>query len=159
MFIFRLFVSTGCLLAGTAAFAGEIDSDGVGVGTSKVTMHEVAEGHMLMKLDTNYTDFTFDTADHPMTGMAGPCFGTVEMAANAVSGGGKCLYTDADGEKLTLDWMASGRNEDGAMTGTWKISGGTGKWSEATGNGTFASLTDPETGESENRTTGKLVMP
>ncbi|RSK30488.1 hypothetical protein EJA01_17070 [Rhodovulum iodosum] len=147
------------MAAGTAAVSGEITSDGTGMGKSMSTPHQVSENHMLMQLHTAYSEFSFDAANHPMTGMSGPCFGAVEVNAGAVSGGGKCLYTDADGDLVTMDWMAGGMNADGAMTGTWTVSGGTGKWTEATGEGTFASLTDPATGESTNSVSGTVMMP
>jgi len=155
----RLVAAACCIAAGTAALSGEITTAGMGKGMSNTTPHAVAEGHMLVQMHTDYEAFAFEAEGHPMTGMSGPCFGAIEIKAGAVSGGGKCLYTDAEGEMVTMDWMAEGMDASGAMTGSWAVSGGTGKWMAASGTGTFSSLTDPETGESANTVTGKLMMP
>ena len=155
----RLIAAACCIAAGTAALSGELASSGMGKGMSKATPHTVAEDHMVMQMHTEYESFAFEAEGHPMNGMSGPCFGAIEIKAGAVSGGGKCLYTDADGEMVTMDWMAGALAPSGAMTGTWAVSGGTGKWMAASWEGTFSTITNPETGESANTVSGTLMMP
>ena len=155
----RLIAAACCIAAGTAALPGEIASSGMGKGMSKNTPHALGEAHILVQMHTEYEDFTFEAEGHPMTGMSGPCFGAIEMKAGAVSGGGKCLYTDAEGDMVTMDWMAGAMDPSGVMTGTWAVSGGTGKWMAASGEGTFSSMTNQETGENANTVSGTLMMP
>mgnify|MGYP006293289455 FL=1 len=155
----RLIAAACCIAAGTAALPGEIASSGMGKGMSKNTPHALGEAHILVQMHTEYEDFTFEAEGHPMTGMSGPCFGAIEIKAGAVSGGGKCLYTDAEGEMVTMDWTAGAMDPSGAMTGTWAVSGGTGKWMAASGEGTFSSMTNQETGENANTVSGTLMMP
>mgnify|MGYP006303926459 CR=1 FL=1 len=155
----RLIAAACCIAAGTAALPGEIATSGMGKGMSKNTPHALGEAHILVQMHTEYEDFTFEAEGHPMTGMSGPCFGAIEIKAGAVSGGGKCLYTDAEGEMVAMDWTAGAMDPSGVMTGTWAVSGGTGKWMAASGEGTFSSMTNQETGENANTVSGTLMMP
>ena len=114
---------------------------------------------MLVDMNTKYSGFELDDPDNPMNGMSGPCFGAMEVKEGTVSGGGRCLYTDADGDMVTMQYVTERIGEDGAVIGVWSMSGGTGKWNEAVGGGSFSSLTDSETGENANIVTGSAMLP
>ncbi|UWQ21172.1 hypothetical protein [Jannaschia sp. W003] len=146
-------------IAAPLAWAGEMTVSGTGHGQADNTMHAVAEGHMLVELRTIYDDFQLDDPANPMNGMTGPCFGAMEVKAGAVAGGGRCLYTDADGDMVSMQWTPSGLGADGAVTGDWSVTGGTGKWVEASGSGDFSSLTDPGTGRNVNTVSGTVTLP
>ncbi len=145
----------GVVSAG-AAFAGG-HSGAVGHGTSANTMMALSESHIVMHTSSAYE--SFDVASgHPLEGASGPCFGAVEIKAGAVSGGGRCVYDTASGEKAVMIWTAMGMGADGALTGEWSVSGGTGAWASASGSGTFSSLTNPETGKFTNTISGEITM-
>lgn len=148
-----------CVAAATVSTADEIESAGTGKGKAMNQVHQLGEGHMLIQMHTDYSSFEFEADGHPMTGMTGPCFGAIEINAGSVSGGGKCLYTDPEGDRVSMNWSAEGMTADGAMTGTWAVSGGTGKWMTARGAGTYASLTNRDTGENVNTVQGSISMP
>jgi|AntRauTorcE11898_2_1112593.scaffolds.fasta_scaffold03599_1 hypothetical protein len=147
------------LVIATPAFAEELGVSGTGYGMAETIIHPVAEGHMLMHMNTMYSDFEGDAPDNPMSGMSGPCFGAMEMKDGVISGGGRCLHTDADGDMVTMQYVPEGIGEGGAVMGVWAVSGGTGKWMTASGGGSFSSLTNRETGENVNTVTGSVMMP
>lgn len=60
---------------------------------------------------------------------------------------------------VTMEWTNEGMAEKGAVIGSWAISGETGKWKEASGGGSFASLTNSATGENANSVTGSIMLP
>ena len=156
----RLCLAAACgLVIATPAFAEELGVSGTGYGMAETIIHPVAEGHLLMQMSAMYSDFQGDAPDNPMSGMSGPCFGAMEMKGGVISGGGRCLYTDVDGDIVTMQYVPEGIGEGGAVTGVWTVSGGTGKWITATGGGSFSSLTDRETGENVNTVTGSVMMP
>jgi len=49
-------------------------------------------------------------------------------------------------------------NAERATLGAWYVSGGTGKFSNATGGGTFVTLTNPETGDSKLDVLGSVTL-
>lgn len=148
----------GVLLA-PAALAGEMSVSGTGYGKAANTVHMVSEGHMLVEMSTAYDKFELEDAENPMNGMSGPCFGAMEVKGGAVSGGGRCLYTDADGDTVSMQWTPEKMGEDGAIMGVWSVSGGTGKWMEASGGGEFSSRTDQTSGENVNTVSGAVMLP
>ncbi|MGR3760005.1 hypothetical protein ACUXV3_07700 [Roseobacteraceae bacterium NS-SX3] len=158
---FRVFLAPGLLAAmGAAAFAGGgLSGNGVATGPSASAPHPVAENHALVDIGSTYDRIVMEDSAHPLHGGTGPCFGAVEMSAGAANGGGLCLFTDAEGDKLVLQWHADGMDADGALTGTWELTSGTGKWNGATGGGTFASATDEAAGTVENNFTSEIEMP
>ncbi|WP_245602974.1 hypothetical protein [Leisingera methylohalidivorans] len=112
-----------------------------------------------MQISSSYENVEMADAGHPMNGAAGPCFGAVEVASGSVGGGGICAFTDSAGDKVVLHWTAESMDPSGALTGSWKLTGGTGHWSDADGGGRFSSLTDPETGKFVNTITSSVTMP
>ncbi|MEW2913550.1 hypothetical protein [Leisingera sp. JC11] len=145
--------------AGTASAGTTWEQGGTGTGIASNTPTEIADGHMVIQTSSSYENVEMEDAEHPMNGAAGPCFGAVEAAPSGVTGGGICAFTDKVGEKVVLHWHAEGMDASGALTGSWKLSGGTGPWSGAEGGGTFSSLTDPETGKFVNTITSNVTLP
>lgn len=146
--------------ASSAATAGsDWDQGGRGSGTSTSTVTQIADGHMVMHVSSAYDTVEMADPDHPMHGASGPCFGAVEIAAAAASGGGICTFTDRGGNMVVLHWAAKGMDATGALTGDWSISSGTGPWDGASGGGQFSSLTDPASGNFVNTITSKITLP
>ncbi|MGD9508301.1 MAG: hypothetical protein AB7I59_05690 [Geminicoccaceae bacterium] len=60
------------------------------------------------------------------------CTGQYYWGVNDQPGNGSCLYVDADGDQVMVNWSSSGDYD-----GTKQIVGGTGKYMGITGKGTF----------------------
>ncbi|SNS84275.1 hypothetical protein [Tropicimonas sediminicola] len=151
------FVLFAAIMAASPAFAETFSSGAVGTGTSSNEPIPIAEGHIVMRTSGSYEMFEVE-AGHPLEGAKGPCFGAVEIKGGEVSGGGNCVYETSSGDKAVMVWKAMGLGADGALTGEWSVSGGTGAWTGATGGGTFSSLTDPNTGKFVNTITGDITV-
>ena len=67
------------------------------------------------------------------------------LMPRAVHDNGSCLYSDAEGDKLVVDWAEAG---PGFGSGTQRIVGGTGKFAGIGGTGTWRTspLPDPDEG-------------
>ena len=117
--------------------AAAFDAKGTGTGTSMNEAVPIHDGLVLVKVSSMYDGFETDMADNALATAKGPCFGTMIIDKGAVSGGGACNYTGADGEAIVISWTPSGFNDEGRTLGTWEVIGGTGKWMEASGGGDF----------------------
>lgn len=147
---------TGALAAGSAS-AETYSGGAVGHGTSAGATMSLSETHIVLHSESMYE--SFDVAPgHPLEGATGPCFGAIEIKAGQVAGSGRCVYDTASGETAVMIWTATGLGENGAITGEWSISGGTGGWAAASGGGTFSSSTDPATGKFANTITGDITI-
>lgn len=151
------YVLFAAILAANPAFAETFSSGAVGMGTSSNEPMPIAEGHIVMRTSGSYESFEVE-AGHPLEGASGPCFGAVEIMGSDVSGGGNCVYETSSGDKAVMIWTATGLGADGALTGDWTVSGGSGAWANASGGGTFSSLTDPDTGKFANTITGDITI-
>ncbi len=141
-----------------ASASGETyDSEGKGMGMNTNEVYGISDGHAVVKTQTNYDSFEVPSG-HPLEGATGACFGALLINAGAASGTGNCVFDTASGDKAVLSWVAKGLGADGALTGDWTVSGGTGGWGTASGSGTFSSLTDPETKTFVNTITGSITM-
>ncbi len=138
------------------AGAETLSMTGEGVGTSETTVTQIAEGHLVMVTNSTYEGFSVD--DNPMSTSTGVCNGTMEMMAGKLSGGGHCVYSDADGDSWVVNWVSNAMSDKGAVEGDWVMTGGSGKYAGASGGGTFSSLTDQETGKFVNTTTGEVTL-
>ncbi len=145
--------------AGTAGAGTTWEQGGTGTGTASNSPTEIADGHMVIQTSSTYENVEMEDPGHPMNGAAGPCFGAVEAAPAGVTGGGICAFTDKAGDKVVLHWHAEGMDASGALTGSWKLSGGTGPWAAAEGGGKFSSLTDPASGNFVNTITSSVTLP
>ena len=155
----RTILAAGLLAAAATAQAGTFPSGGVGTGTSRTVVETLGEGHMVMDVHDDYSEFSMENEGNPMSGMSGVCTGSVTVEAGAVTGAGSCEFTDTDGETALIDWTADGMAEDGAIMGQWMTAGGTGKWNDATGGGTFVNQADDLSGFVRNTIDGEITMP
>ncbi|WP_170477274.1 hypothetical protein [Ruegeria arenilitoris] len=151
------FLVIAAIVSISPAYAETFSSGAVGIGTSSNEPMPIADGHMVMRTSGSYEMFEVEPG-HPLEGASGPCFGAVEIMGTEVSGGGNCVFDTASGEKAVMAWEATGLGADGALTGNWSVSGGSGKWTSASGGGTFSSLTDPDTGKFANTITGDITI-
>lgn len=145
------------LAAAAPAFAGTVDATGTGQGTSTATAMPVAEGLVVVHATSDYTGFD-GNSENPLASAKGPCFGSIMIDKGAVSGGGHCVYSDADGETAIIRWVADGISAEGRTQGDWSVAGGTGKWTAITGGGRFDAGVDGA-GVYTNNVTGELTVP
>ena len=139
--------------------AGEITSSaGIATGTAKNEVTMLGENHMLIKSNTSYENFEMDDPNHPFAMASGECFGSFEFRPPAASGGGNCVFTDADGDISANKFVVTGLAENGSTVGTWTLVGGTGKFAGSSGGGTFQSLTDQQTGKFTNTIDGAMSL-
>ena len=141
----------------TSAQAETYDAAGKGMGTNANEVYGISDGHAVIKSQTNYDSFEV-AAGHPLEGASGVCFGSALINGAGVSGTGNCVFDTASGDKAVMTWIATGFGADGALTGDWTVSGGTGGWASATGGGTFSSLTDPDTKKFVNTISGSFTV-
>ncbi len=142
-------------LAGAAA-AESYDISGSSTGKSTNTYVPMGESHIYVDLSSK---FSLPDNGTPMAGMAGECFGYMEIAVGAgATGSGMCVWKDGDGDAWYGPWSVNGMSAERASLGTWYVSGGTGKFANATGGGTFKSLTNPETGDSKLDVLGSVTL-
>ena len=156
--ISRIALTAAIVAAASAAQADTMMTKGKGMGQSSQEVMALGENHMLIHTSTSYDTYQMDSADDPMQGMKGPCFGSMEVMAGKVAGGGHCAFTHMNGDMASIKWTATGMSPEGAVTGDWEVTGGTGKWMGATGGGTFSSMTDQATGASENTVEGEVTL-
>ncbi|MFD2740880.1 hypothetical protein ACFSUD_14950 [Sulfitobacter aestuarii] len=143
-----------------AALAAESYSmNGTGKAQSSATTHEVAEGHMLISAQSEYTSIEAEDENNPLNGATGPCFGAMEIVDGSLSGGGRCLYTDQTGDMAVLSWTAESMTEDGANAGSWELTGGSGKYEGGSGGGSYSVATDQSSGSQTNTVTGEISLP
>ena len=151
------FLLIAAICAASSVSAETFSGGAIGSGTSMNEPMPIADGHMVMRTSGSYEMFEVE-AGHPLEGASGPCFGAVEVMGASVSGGGNCVFSTASGDKAVMTWVATGLGADGALTGDWSVSGGSGAWDGASGGGTFSSLTDPNTGKFVNTITGDITL-
>ena len=142
----------------TPAYAGSVvDGAGVWTGTVSADVHQISEGHMIIHTNNAYEAATMSDPNNPMAGMSGPCFGSVEVKGTSASGTGNCVFR-AGRNAMTVQWTATGFAASGALIGHWSITGGAGDLANATGGGTFYSLTDQAAGTFENTLKGAMSL-
>ena len=153
----KLLAVGGVLLGFTVpAIADTLDAAGTGYGKSNNIIMPVSEALMIIQASTDYE--RFNTAEgNPMAGFSGPCFGSIMVNSGAVTGGGSCYYTDADGEVAIIRWNADGMSPDGRTQGSWSVIGGSGKWLGASGGGRFDAGENEATGYTNN-VTGEIRL-
>lgn len=153
-----LIAAATCAGLGGAAAAEDYSVEGTGVGSQMNEVMPVTESLVLVKAATEYTGFETSSADNPLANLKGTCFGSMIIDEGAISGGGNCHYTDADGDVAIMSWTAEKLGPDGRTMGSWEVAGGTGKWAEASGGGAFNAGED-DAGTYTNEVTGELTMP
>lgn len=142
--------------AGAAAAEGTYDISGSSMGKSENTY--VPMGESKIYVDSKATYLLPDNGT-PLAGMEGDCFGYLEVAVgNGANGSGMCVWIDGDGDSWFGPWTVSGMSSEGASLGTWHVSGGTGKFTNANGGGTFSSMTNPENGDSALEVSGSVTL-
>ncbi|MHA3980401.1 hypothetical protein ACW9UR_22240 [Halovulum sp. GXIMD14794] len=148
----------GCLVA-APAFAESWTVNAVGQADDMSTMHQVAEGHMIMQTHSVYTAMVDADPSNPLHGATGPCFGAMEIKPPEIAGDGRCVYTSADGDMISIGWQVTGMTESGGSTGTWTLMGGSGRFEGSSGGGEFEVTNDMEAKTETNKVSGEITLP
>lgn len=147
------------LLATTSvAHAETYDSSGTITGQASTTITALSEGHMIMFAPSTHDAFDMAVAGHPFADMTGDCNGTMEVNGPSVRGAGHCIYANAAGENMVVNWIARQLDADGGFHGDWVVIGGTGALSGASGGGSFVSVTDQSNGSQTVTLSGALSL-
>ena len=155
----RTFVTAIFLTASPAlALAETFDSSGKITGQSSAVITPLSESHMIMFAPSTHDVFEMDADGHPFSDMSGNCNGTVEIIGPSARGSGHCIYENAAGENLVVNWIAQRFDADGTFHGDWFVVGGTGDMTAASGGGSFTSLTDRSTGSQSITLSGALTL-
>lgn len=152
----KLITTLGMIVMASTAYADSYDISGSTVGTSNSKYVPMGETHIYVDLNSKYT---LPDNGTPMAGMAGECMGYMQIAVGSgAQGSGMCVWTDGEGDTWFGPWDVKGMGADRATQGTWYVSGGTGKFANATGGGTFSSVTDPQSGDSALDVSGSVTL-
>lgn len=146
------------IFTGAASAETGFDASGIGGGPDRTEGFPISGDHRVVMARTDYEPFVADDPESPMNGLAGPCFGEIDVRGEAASGDGYCLFDDPEGARAVIGWTAEGATETG-FTGTWTLLGGSGRWAGGTGGGTFATTRDAEAQTLQNRVEGEITLP
>lgn len=144
------------LAQGAAAETAAINVTHKGQANNSYTA--LAENNIAIQLASDFG--SEGMAETPMAGMGFSCFGSIHIMVPGASGGGLCVWADDSGmPRVVSNWTATGMAADGAITGTWTILSANGDLEGLNGGGTFASLTDRDTGAVQLTTMGAVSLP
>ena len=118
-------------LSAAAVSADTFDAGAKGMGVNANEVIGISDGFAVIKSQTDYDSFEV-AAGNPLEGATGSCFGAVLVRGAEASGTGNCVFDTALGNKAVMTWKATHIGADGALSGDWAVSGGTGDWAGAT---------------------------
>ena len=142
----------------TLGLAETFDSSGTITGQSSAVITALSDGHMIMFAPSTHDAFDMDADGHPFAEMTGDCNGTLEINGPVARGSGHCIYENAAGENLVVNWIGRQFDAEGAFHGDWFVVGGTGGMAAASGGGGFVSMTDQSTGAQTVTLSGALTL-
>lgn len=154
----RLFAAALFAATTSVAHAETYDSTGTITGQSSATITALNEGHMIMFAPSTHDVFDMAVEGHPFANMTGNCNGTVEINGPSARGAGHCIYENATGESMVVNWTARQFDADGGFHGDWVVVGGTGEMADASGGGSFVSVTDQTNGSQTVTLSGALTL-
>jgi len=157
-FMKPFFVSAVLAALPSIATAETFESSGTITGQSGAVVTALGESRMIMFAPSTHDVFEMDAEGHPFADMTGNCNGTIEINGPAARGSGHCIYENAAGESLVVNWIARQFDAEGAFHGDWFVVGGTGGMAMASGGGSFVSLTDQTTGAQSVTLSGALTL-
>jgi len=152
-------IAISLLVATTSlAHAETYDSTGTITGQAGSTMTALSDGHVIMFAPSTHDAFDMAVEGHPFADMTGNCNGTMEINGPSARGSGHCIYENAAGENMVVNWIARQLDAEGGFHGDWIVVGGTGEMSGASGGGSFVSVTDQSNGSQTVTLSGALSL-
>jgi hypothetical protein len=117
------------LIATSMAMAGEVVGENIAMPKPDVAT-ELPNGTTYLAIGNSQVCRTTDSS-HPLNNAAGDCGGgcIIDAEGNATCMG-SCTWVDNDGHLALFTW-------DGQNSGSWKLVGGSGKYTYASGKGTW----------------------
>lgn len=127
------------LLALGAAPAGAADASACyGAYYTHVDVMQVAANHVVISAAAHGTGYVTRDDKSPMKGAYGSCVLFNEVIDGKPNGELRCVRTDAQGDTFLIVGKVKAYSPSGAMTGSYTITGLTGKWVGAKGGGNFS---------------------
>lgn len=154
----RFFASALLMATASLAHAETYNSTGTITGQAASKITPLSEGHMVMFSPSTHDAFDMAVEGHPFADMSGNCNGTMEINGPSARGSGLCVYENAAGENMVVKWIARQFDADGSFHGDWIVVGGTGEMAEASGGGSFVSVTDQSNGSQTVTMSGALSL-
>ena len=150
-------ISLAFLVLPLSALAESRDSVTVSHGTSD-NYFEALSG-ALQVYRSQFTIERFENLDgsDPIF-ESGDCFGSFVILRGIPSGGGNCVFVDANGDRALQAWSIDSVDL-GIGRGTWHFIGGTGAHEGISGRGYYESKTVARTGETTNTIHGTVSWP
>ena len=103
-----------------------------------VDVLQAAPNHVIVSASAQGTGYVTRDEKSPLKGAYGPCVLFNEVIDGKPNGELRCVRSDADGDKFLIVGKVKAYSPTGAMTGSYTISGLTGKWVGAKGGGNFS---------------------
>ena len=137
--------------------AETVDVSTTGYGTSN-NFFEALSGD----LQVYKSDFSYDRYDHAddarLKIASGRCFGSFVIVRGQPGGGGNCVFTDVNGDKVLQEWRLD-EVSLGVGRGTYHFIGGTGAHAGLSGRGYYTNDLIARTGETKTTITGTITWP
>lgn len=108
-----------------------------GAHYTNVEVLQPAPNHTIISASANGTGYVTRDEASPLKGAYGTCVLFNEVIDGKPNGELRCVRTDADGDKFLVTGKVKAYDARGAMTGTYTLTGLTGKWVGASGGGNF----------------------
>ena len=105
---------------------------------TNVEIRQPAPNHVVISASALGTGYVTRDDASPLKGAYGPCVLFNEVIDGKPNGELRCVRTDADGDKFLITGKVKAYDARGAMTGSYTVSGLTGKWVGASGGGNFS---------------------
>ena len=137
--------------------AQTFEVDSTGYGTSKGFFEALSNDLIVIHNDSTIDRYE-STDESPLAGQSSRCFGTITIIRGVPRGGGNCVFTDPQGDKVLQSWNVDTIGQ-GVAWGSWFLIGGTGAHEGVTGRGSYESRTDHTAGTTETRIKGTVTWP
>lgn len=123
---------------GTRAAAATIGAQSCyGAYYTHVEVMQVAPNHVIVSAGAHGTGYVTRDAQSPLKGAYGPCVLFNEVIDGKPNGELRCVRSDAQGDKFLITGKVKSYTATGAMSGSYTVTGLTGKWVGASGGGNF----------------------
>lgn len=104
---------------------------------TNVEVMQPAPNHTIISASAYGTGYVTRDEASPLKGAYGSCLLFNEVIDGKPNGELRCVRTDAQGDRFLITGKVKSYDANGAMTGSYTVSGLTGKWVGASGGGNF----------------------
>ncbi len=155
MLIVRL--SAIALFLASTADAETYEVRTVGYGSSNDFFEALSGSLQVYKSDFTYERYE-NAEDSRLKIASGRCFGSFVIIKGEPNGGGNCVFTDVNGDKVLQEWRLDEVGL-GIGHGTYHLIGGTGAHAGISGRGFYTNELVARTGETKTTIIGTATWP